>query len=207
MRPFIPAQPDIIEQGVREMVHPFRSTSQLTTPTIVRFSPRLLLGAATIGLGALLFTFGAGTAQADTSGLTSHTNAPTSSSPVGGIAGALDGTVKTVAGALHGTTKTLAADLNGTTKTVAADLNGTGNDTSVAIMAPEYWPLPWYLRDYKNTGYFGKAMQTNAAIVIASVRQLPELVPLLADRYRLIGTYPLRPGVQLVVYVAYGRIM
>lgn len=88
----------------------------------------------------------------------------------------------------------------------AADLNGTGNDTSVAIMAPEYWPLPWYLRDYKNTGYFGKAMQTNAAIVIASVRQLPELVPLLADRYRLIGTYPLRPGVQLVVYVAYGRI-
>jgi hypothetical protein len=125
MRPFIPAQPDIIEQGVREMVHPFRSTSQLTTPTIVRFSPRLLLGAATIGLGALLFTFGAGTAQADTSGLTSHTNAPTSSSPVGGIAGALDGTVKTVAGALHGTTKTLAADLNGTTKTIAADLNGT----------------------------------------------------------------------------------
>ncbi|MFL0293339.1 hypothetical protein ACJH6J_20125 [Mycobacterium sp. SMC-18] len=63
-------------------------------------------------MGALLFTFGAGTAQADTStsGVASHTNAPTSSSPVGGIAGALDGTVKTVAGALHGTTKTALHD-------------------------------------------------------------------------------------------------
>ena len=116
------------------MVHSFKSTSQLTAPTIGRFSQRLLLGAATIGMGALLFTFGAGTAQADTStsGVASHTNAPTSTarataatSPVGGIAGALDGTVKTVAGALHGTTKTLAADLNGTTHTVAADLDGT----------------------------------------------------------------------------------
>jgi uncharacterized protein (TIGR03663 family) len=85
-----------------------------------------------------------------------------------------------------------------------AELNGTGSDTSVAIMAPEYWPLPWYLRNYKNTGYLGKPSSTNASIVIASVRQLAELAPLLADRYRLIGTYPLRPGVELVLYVANG---
>jgi uncharacterized protein (TIGR03663 family) len=85
-----------------------------------------------------------------------------------------------------------------------ADLSGTGNNTSVAIMAPEYWPLPWYLRNYKNTAYFGKPMSTNASIVIASVRQVPELAPLLADRYRLIGTYPMRPGVQLVLYAANG---
>jgi len=71
-------------------------------------------------------------------------------------------------------------------------------------MAPEYWPLPWYLRNYKNTGYFGKPMSTNASIVIASVRQVPELAPLLADRYRLIGTYPMRSGVQLVLYAANG---
>jgi len=125
LRPFIPTQPDIIEQGVREMIHPFRNTSELTPSTIGRRSQRLILGAATIGFGALLFTFGAGTAQADTSGVTSHSNAPTSSSPVGGIAGALDGTVKTVAGGLHNTTKTVAGALNGTTKTVAADLDGT----------------------------------------------------------------------------------
>jgi uncharacterized protein (TIGR03663 family) len=85
-----------------------------------------------------------------------------------------------------------------------ADLNGAGNNTSVAIMAPEYWPLPWYLRNYKNTAYFGKPLATNASMVIASVRQLPELRLLLADHYRLIGTYPMRPGVQLVLYAANG---
>jgi uncharacterized protein (TIGR03663 family) len=83
-----------------------------------------------------------------------------------------------------------------------AALKGTGNYTSIAITAPEYWPLPWYLRDYKNTGYFGKPISTNASIVIASARQVQELAPLLADRYRLIGTYPLRLGAQLVLYAA-----
>jgi uncharacterized protein (TIGR03663 family) len=83
-----------------------------------------------------------------------------------------------------------------------ADLNGTGTNTSIGIMSPEYWPLPWYLRNYKNTGYFGKPLATNVSIVIASVRQVPELAPLLADRYRPIGMYPLRPGVQLILYAA-----
>jgi len=85
-----------------------------------------------------------------------------------------------------------------------ANIDGTKQYTSIVIMSPEYWPLPWYLRDYKNTGYFGKPIQTNASLVIASVHQLPELVPLLADRYRLIGEYPLRSGVQLVLYASNG---
>jgi len=85
-----------------------------------------------------------------------------------------------------------------------AALNGTGTSTSIGITSPEYWPLPWYLRDYKNTGYFGTPLSSNASIVIASVRQVPELAPLLADRYRRIGMYPLRPGVQLVLYAANG---
>jgi hypothetical protein len=38
-------------------------------------------------------------------------------------------------------------------------------------------------------------LSTNAPIVIASAHQVPELAPLLGERYRLIGTYPLRPGV------------
>jgi len=83
-----------------------------------------------------------------------------------------------------------------------ADNKGTGKSTSIAITAPEYWPLPWYLRDYKKTGYFGQPVSTTAAIVIASTRQVSELAPLLGERYRLIGEYPLRPGVQLVLYTA-----
>jgi len=83
-----------------------------------------------------------------------------------------------------------------------AGLKGRGHDTAILITAPEYWPLPWYLRDYKNTGYFGRPISTNASIVIASARQLPELAPLLAKGYRMIGEYPLRPGVQLILYAA-----
>ena len=83
-----------------------------------------------------------------------------------------------------------------------AALKGRGHDTAILITAPEYWPLPWYLRDYKNTGYFGRPISTNASIVIASARQIPELAPLLANRYRLIGEHPLRPGVQLLLYAA-----
>jgi hypothetical protein len=26
--------------------------------------------------------------------------------------------------------------------------NGTGEDTGIAIVSPDYWPLPWYFRNY-----------------------------------------------------------
>jgi predicted membrane-bound mannosyltransferase len=71
-------------------------------------------------------------------------------------------------------------------------------------MAAEYWPLPWYLRDYKNAGYLGKAMPTTATIVIASARERPELASLLSGRYRLIGACPLKPGVELLLYLPHG---
>ena len=32
---------------------------------------------------------------------------------------------------------------------------GTGLDTGVVIVSPDYWPLPWYLRDYPRAGFFG----------------------------------------------------
>jgi uncharacterized protein (TIGR03663 family) len=36
-----------------------------------------------------------------------------------------------------------------------ADAAGTGKETGIAIMSKEYWPMPWYLRDYTKVGYFG----------------------------------------------------
>jgi hypothetical protein len=33
---------------------------------------------------------------------------------------------------------------------------GTKYDTSINVAAPEYWPMPWYLRDYKSVGYAGR---------------------------------------------------
>src|SRR5438876_760174 len=79
---------------------------------------------------------------------------------------------------------------------------GTGTATSLAVVAPEYWPLPWYLRDYKNAGYFGHITPTNATLVIGSQRQWLELEHQLSGRYRFAGAYPMRPGVELVLFVS-----
>jgi uncharacterized protein (TIGR03663 family) len=77
---------------------------------------------------------------------------------------------------------------------------GTGAQTGITITAPEYWPLPWYLRDYEHAGFYGRMTTTNEPVVVGSVGQEAELETVLDDRYRMVGSYPLRPGVTLVLY-------
>ncbi len=77
-----------------------------------------------------------------------------------------------------------------------------GMQTQVAVLTPDYWPLPWYLRDYRNVAYFGKMTPTDFPIVVGSLSQMVELQRLLGGRYQIKGWYPLRPGVDLVLYVA-----
>src|SRR2546425_1939820 len=79
---------------------------------------------------------------------------------------------------------------------------GTGTATSVAVVAPEYLPLPWYLRGFKKPGYFGHITPTNATLVIGSQRQWLELEHQLSGRYRFARAYPMRPGVELVLFVS-----
>jgi predicted membrane-bound mannosyltransferase len=88
-----------------------------------------------------------------------------------------------------------------------AKKNGTGTDTGVAIVSPDYWPLPWYFRDYKRVGYYQQIVPTNEAIIIGSMAQSEQLDSTYGDRYDLLksdvddGAYPLRPGVDLLLYV------
>lgn len=77
---------------------------------------------------------------------------------------------------------------------------GTGLQTGITITAPEYWPLPWYLRDYEHAGFYGRMTTTNEPVVVGSVEQEAELETVLDSRYRMVGSYPLRPGVTLVLY-------
>jgi uncharacterized protein (TIGR03663 family) len=85
--------------------------------------------------------------------------------------------------------------------------NGTGEDTGVAIVSPDYWPLPWYFRNYKKIGYYSQIVPTNEAIIIGSEAQEEQLKATYGDRYDMLksdtedGAYPLRPGVDLVLYV------
>jgi uncharacterized protein (TIGR03663 family) len=78
---------------------------------------------------------------------------------------------------------------------------GTGTETGVVIMSPDYWPLPWYFRDYPNAGFFGSIVDTEEAMIIANVNQEAELTPTIEPEYDRVGTYNLRPGVDLVLFV------
>lgn len=83
----------------------------------------------------------------------------------------------------------------------------TGDDTGVAIVSPDYWPLPWYFRDYKRVGYYPQIVSTTEPIIIGSKAQEEQLKATYGDRYDLVssgvdeGAFPLRPGVDLLLYV------
>jgi uncharacterized protein (TIGR03663 family) len=84
---------------------------------------------------------------------------------------------------------------------------GTGTDTGIALVSPDYWPLPWYFRDYKKVGYYQQIVATNEPIIIGSTAQQEQLKETYGDRYVLVvsgkdeGAYALRPGVDLLLYV------
>jgi uncharacterized protein (TIGR03663 family) len=79
---------------------------------------------------------------------------------------------------------------------------GTKFDTRINVAAPEYWPMPWYLREYKYVGYQGRVIPAiNDAVIIASTGQSAEMQATYGVNYLLVGTYPMRPGVTLTLYV------
>jgi uncharacterized protein (TIGR03663 family) len=83
----------------------------------------------------------------------------------------------------------------------AAQRFGTGKQTSITVTSADYWPLPWYLRDYPRAGYYGHIIKPREQIVVASGLQEPLLLPLLDFNYVRVARYPLRPGVDLVCYL------
>jgi uncharacterized protein (TIGR03663 family) len=83
----------------------------------------------------------------------------------------------------------------------------SGAETPVYAATPEYWPLPWYLRDYKNADFSGRLPgaesgppQFSQPIVIANANQQSALNEMPGWRM-LPEAYTLRPGVTIVIYV------
>jgi uncharacterized protein (TIGR03663 family) len=79
---------------------------------------------------------------------------------------------------------------------------GAGGALGVVVMSPDYWPLPWYLRDDPKAGFYGQVVDVDAPVQIARSDQLDKLPAGFADRYSEQARYTLRPGVELVVFVA-----
>src|SRR2546428_644246 len=66
--------------------------------------------------------------------------------------------------------------------------SGLGAKMGITIVSPEYWPLPWYLRDYPGTGYHGHMTATTEAIIIAREDQAAEVETTFASRYQQISS-------------------
>jgi uncharacterized protein (TIGR03663 family) len=84
--------------------------------------------------------------------------------------------------------------------TIAAG-NPAGKNIGITVMSTEHWPLPWYLRDYPNVGYWGKVVNTDQPIIIAHVDQKAEVDQRFGDKYRVVSENDLRPGNRLVLYL------
>lgn len=82
-----------------------------------------------------------------------------------------------------------------------AAANPAKKQIGISVLSPEHWPMPWYLRDYPNVGYFGHVVPTSQPIVIALKPQVPELQQQLGPAYRIYSTHDLRPGNTLVMFV------
>jgi predicted membrane-bound mannosyltransferase len=76
-----------------------------------------------------------------------------------------------------------------------------GGQTGITIVSPDYWPLPWYLRDYSRVGYFGRMADSSEPLIVASSSQVDEVRQKFGGSYRQVGsTFALRPGVDLVLF-------
>ncbi|OHB99856.1 MAG: hypothetical protein A3G70_07915, partial [Planctomycetes bacterium RIFCSPLOWO2_12_FULL_39_13] len=82
--------------------------------------------------------------------------------------------------------------------------NVCGRNMDINIVSKEYWPLPWYLREYKNAKFWGTVIDNpNAPVIIVDKSGEDELKKKLKGDYKK-ERFVLRPGVWLVVYVQQG---
>ena len=81
-----------------------------------------------------------------------------------------------------------------------------GSKTGITIVSPDYWPLPWYLRNYTRVGYFGRLAASTEPLIIAREDQKPEIDTGFGEVYEQVrskeddGSFQLRPGVSLLLY-------
>jgi uncharacterized protein (TIGR03663 family) len=81
---------------------------------------------------------------------------------------------------------------------------GSGDETGISVVSPDYWPLPWYLRDHEGAAFWGFLQNESTNIldepqplVISNANQRPDVEAKIADSHTLVASYLLRPGVEL----------
>jgi uncharacterized protein (TIGR03663 family) len=81
--------------------------------------------------------------------------------------------------------------------------SGQGKDATIQIVSPDYWSMPWYMREYKHANFHGKIVPASTAEMIVAKKdeQESEIIENYAAHYKKAGEFPLRPGVDLILLV------
>ncbi len=84
-----------------------------------------------------------------------------------------------------------------------AEKSGKGKLATIEIISPDYWSMPWYMREYKAANFHGRVVDANTAeMIVAKKDDQDEVMNLKYEaHYKKAGEYPLRPGVTLVLLI------
>ena len=82
--------------------------------------------------------------------------------------------------------------------------NSCGKNMVINIVSKEYWPLPWYFREYKNARFWGNVIDNpNAPVILVDKSGENKLKEKLKGNYKK-ERFIFRPGVWLVAYIQEG---
>lgn len=84
-----------------------------------------------------------------------------------------------------------------------SEKSGQGKNAKIQIVTPDYWPLVWYVKDYPQAFFHGKIVPADKAemIIAKTPDQDGDVMRRYSSEYELMGTYGLRPGVDLMLLV------
>ncbi len=79
-----------------------------------------------------------------------------------------------------------------------------GKDMVINVVGDSYWPLPWYLREFKNAKFWGKMISNpSSAVILARKNQTKELEKKLKGSYKT-RLFEMRPSVWFVAHIQKG---
>jgi uncharacterized protein (TIGR03663 family) len=84
-----------------------------------------------------------------------------------------------------------------------AEKSGKGEEAKIDVVSPDYWPMVWYLRNYKQANFHGHIVEPSGGeMIVAKKRdQDADVIKKYSAKYDYVGSYALRPGVDLVLLV------
>lgn len=84
-----------------------------------------------------------------------------------------------------------------------AEKGGKGNDATIQVISPDYWPMVWYMKDYPHAYFHGHAVNADGAEMIVAKKddQDDEVIRRYSAQYEYVGSWPLRPGVDLMLLI------